>query len=93
MSLSLLEAMAAGLPVVASDIPGNRELVASGECGRLVPPRDPQTLARTLEELLDSPAIARQFGDAARERVQQHYSLEKMARAHLALFERLQGPD
>jgi glycosyltransferase involved in cell wall biosynthesis len=93
MSLSLLEAMAAGLPVVATDIPGNRELVASGECGRLVPPRDPQTLARTLEELLDSPAIARQFGDGARERVQQHYSLEKMAGEHLALFERLQGRD
>lgn len=93
MSLSLLEAMAAGLPVVATDIPGNRELVTEGQTGRLIPPRDPVAMANTLEELLDQPVVAARLGEGARHRVYQQYSLEKMARAHLALFERLQQRD
>jgi glycosyltransferase involved in cell wall biosynthesis len=61
MPLGLLEAMAAGVPVVASDIPGNRSLVRDGETGLLVPPRDPVRLAKALERLAASPTLRRQL--------------------------------
>jgi phosphatidylinositol alpha-mannosyltransferase len=63
--LVLLEAMAAGLPVVASDIPGYRELVP-GEAGRLVPPADPDALAAALEGLLADSELRRRLGEAGR---------------------------
>jgi phosphatidylinositol alpha-mannosyltransferase len=64
----LVEAMAAGLPMVASDIPGYREVVRDGLEGRLVPPRDPPALARAVAELLDDPETAKRFGEAGRSR-------------------------
>jgi glycosyltransferase involved in cell wall biosynthesis len=57
MSLGLLEAMAAGVPVVASNVPGNASLVRDGETGLLVPPRDPLRLASALEALAAAPAL------------------------------------
>lgn len=90
MSLALLEAMAAGLPVVATDIPGNRDLVEDGKTGRLAAPRSPEQLFKIIDELLDNPRQAAALGEAARAKVQAHYSLEKMAREHLDTFERLQ---
>jgi phosphatidylinositol alpha-mannosyltransferase len=64
----LVEAMAAGLPVVASDIPGYREVVRGGVDGLLVPPSDPVALAAALAEVLDDPALAERLGAAGRER-------------------------
>jgi phosphatidyl-myo-inositol alpha-mannosyltransferase len=58
----LLEAMAAGLPVVASDIDGYRDVLTHGREGLLLPPRDPKVLASTLESLLNSPEELAQFG-------------------------------
>ena len=89
MSLSLLEAMAAGLPVVASDIPGNRALVTHGREGLLVPPGDAGGLAAAMTKVLASPALGVELGAAARHRVSENFSLEKMARLHLELIRSL----
>ena len=64
----LVEAMAAGLPVVATDIEGYREVVRDGVEGLLVPPRDPSGLAAALGKVLDEPDLARELAAAGRER-------------------------
>ncbi|MGH9283702.1 MAG: glycosyltransferase family 4 protein, partial [Acidimicrobiales bacterium] len=66
----LVEAMAAGLPVVASDIAGYREVVRAGVDGLLVPPRDPEALAQAIERLLDDPETAKRLAAAGRERAE-----------------------
>ena len=69
MPNSVLEAMASGLPVIASDISGNEELVIPGITGLLVPPGDPNALEDALLDLLSDPVRRKQMGSAARERV------------------------
>jgi phosphatidylinositol alpha-mannosyltransferase len=64
----LVEAMAAGLPVVATDIPGYREVLSDGVEGLLVPPRDPEALAARLVRILTEPGLAARLGEAGRER-------------------------
>jgi phosphatidylinositol alpha-mannosyltransferase len=64
----LVEAMAAGLPVVASDIPGYDEVVADGIDGLLVPPRSPVSLAAAIARVLEDPSLAGRLGEAARAR-------------------------
>lgn len=81
----LIEAMAAGLPVVASAIGGMLELVEDGRNGVLVPPGDDTALANRLEELLTHEAAARQLGDAARTTIESRYSFDRM----IASFEQL----
>lgn len=88
MSVALLEAMAAGLPVVASDIPGNRQLVDHDVHGLLVPAGDQDALAGAIVRAL-SDARCGTWSDAARSRVASDFSLERSAREHLTLFERL----
>ena len=66
--IALVEAMAAGVPVVATDIPGYREVVSDGVEGLLVPPRDPEALAAALVRVLRDPALAARLGEAGRER-------------------------
>ena len=66
--IALVEAMAAGLPVVATDIPGYREVVTDGVEGLLVPPRDPEALAAGLVRVLTEPQLAERLGRAGRER-------------------------
>ena len=68
----LVEAMAAGVPVVATDIPGYREVVTDGVEGLLVPPRDPEALAAGLVRVLSEPDLARRLGEAGRERARQY---------------------
>lgn len=77
LSLSLLEAMAHGLPVVASDAGGNPDLIASGETGLLVPPLEPEAWAAGLERLLGDPGYAVQLGLAARRVVRRDFTLER----------------
>ena len=91
MSLSLLEAMAAGLPVVATDIPGNRDFVADGRHGLLVPAADVDSLSAAVHRLLDEPELAARLGAAARDRAKRRFSLAGMAAEHLRLFEALLG--
>ena len=89
MSVALLEAMAAGLPIVATDIPANRHLVADGQHGLLVPCRDPDALGAAIRRLLDDPELAARLGAAAAERAAGQFSLARMADEHVRLFESL----
>lgn len=89
MSLALLEAMAAGLPSVVSDIPGNRLLVDDGRHGLMVPMKDTAAIEGGIVRLLNDPALAGSLGAAARARVEEHYSHRRMVDANLALFDQL----
>ena len=89
LPLSILEAMAAGLPVVASDVGGVPELVVDGETGLLVPPGDPHALAAAIDRLLDDPDLRRRLGAAGRLRVSEQFDLESTQRAHLDLYRTL----
>ncbi|HMN29275.1 MAG TPA: glycosyltransferase, partial [Caldilineaceae bacterium] len=80
LPLAVLEAMAAGKPVIASAIPGTREAVVDGESGVLVPPADPAALAAAIRQLLADPAQAQRLACAGRVRVQQEFSVEVMVR-------------
>lgn len=87
MSLSLLEAMAAELPLVATDIPGNRTLVTHGEHGTLVAPRDPAALSRAIIDAWERPDRSQKLAAQARRRVTDEFSLAAAARRHLELFD------
>jgi len=89
MSLALLEAMAAGVPAVASDIPGNRQLIAHGRHGLLVPVDNVESLVAAIEHVFAAPDRAAALANAARTLVQRDYSLARMADAHLELFKHL----
>ena len=80
MSLALLEAMAAGLPVIATAVGGTPEVVTDGENGLLIPPRDAEALAGALERLLADPALAQHLGANARAHVREHFSLDRLGR-------------
>ncbi len=86
--VSVLEAMAAGLPVVASRVGGVPEQVVEGETGLLVDPGDPELLAAALERLTDDPALRRRLGVAGRARAEERFDLEPFRRAHLELYSR-----
>ncbi len=86
MSIALLEAMALGIPLVASSIPGNRRIVGDFKHGRLAPPDDPQELARVINEQWAGFDRAFHMSRAARSRVEQEFSIRIVARKHLQLF-------
>lgn len=77
-SNSIMEYMACGLPVVASQSGGNGELVRDGVTGFVVPPRDPRALASKLRLLRDDPGLRARLGTAGRERVASEFTLERM---------------
>jgi glycosyltransferase involved in cell wall biosynthesis len=80
VSLALLEAMAAGRPVIATAVGGLPEVVTDGVTGLLIPPRDADALAEALGRLLANPAWAQQLGANARDHVREHYSLDRLGR-------------
>ena len=86
ISIALLEAMAAGVPVVASDIPGNRSVIEPGVHGLLMPARDVPSIAKAIIAVLSDPRSAAQRAMTARRRVELEFSLDQMARRHLDLF-------
>lgn len=85
-SLALLEAGAAALPIVATDVGGSSEIIRNGETGRLVPPGEPIALAETMLSLLRNPIEARALGTSARRWVEQHGSLDAMAGRYNQLY-------
>jgi glycosyltransferase involved in cell wall biosynthesis len=91
--LTILEAMAAGLPVVATAVGGNPEVVLPNETGLLVPPQSPQMLADAILILLRDPNRARRMGAAGRNRVEQQFDVRKVVGSYEALYERLCGQE
>jgi glycosyltransferase involved in cell wall biosynthesis len=78
LSYSILEAMACGLPVVATDVGGNWELIRDGRGGCLVPPRNPQMLADELLKLISDRELREELGRRARRTAEKEFSLRKM---------------
>ena len=89
LPLSLLEAMRAGLPVVASRVGGVAEAVVPGQTGLLVPPGDEGALAGALEALLEDPGLRVRLGRAGRVRYQQSFGHQEMAGRTLELYRRV----
>lgn len=89
----ILEAMAAGLPVVATDVGGLSEIVKHGETGWLVPPKDIGALADAISHLLTHDAVRLAFGRAGRRRVEDFFSVAAMVEQHERVFLRLLNGD
>lgn len=92
MCNAILEYMSAGLPVVATSVGGNPELVIHGETGLLVPPRNPTALAEALIFLMLNPEAANRMGESGRKRVEEKFTIERMVRdTEETYFELLPG--
>jgi glycosyltransferase involved in cell wall biosynthesis len=89
LPVSILEAMASGLPVVATRVGGIAELVANGETGRLVPSGDVAALTAALNRLLDDPDLRRRMGEAGRRRFREHFEQKIMIGRMDRLYRRL----
>lgn len=91
ISNTILEAMASGLPVLATGVGGNCELVADGDSGLLVPPRDSEGLADAMDRYASDADLRRAHGSAARRRAESRFSLDAMVAAYMALYDELLG--
>jgi|SRR6516162_7102669 glycosyltransferase involved in cell wall biosynthesis len=89
LSLTLLEAMAAGLPIVATAVGGNREVVVEGETGLLVPAKSPQALAHAIRCLLCDPARLLRMGRAARAQVEKEFDMRQVVVKYETLYREL----
>jgi sugar transferase (PEP-CTERM/EpsH1 system associated) len=89
VSNTILEAMATGLPVVATAVGGNPELVINGETGYLVPSADPKSMAQALTEYIKNPSLGKKHGIAGRKRIETEFSIEKMVNSYLGVYDRL----
>ncbi len=92
LSNSIMEAMAAGLSVVASDIAPNRELVVHGQTGYLAPVGDRVAFAQLAERLLVDPVLASQFGTAGRQRIASDFSIARMVNGYAQIYREVVGP-
>ncbi len=89
ISNSILEAMATGLPVIATAVGGNPELVVDGVTGRLVEAGNPVAMANVLAEYLDNRSLIRSHGSQGLRRVVSHFSLDAMVNRYLAVYDEL----
>ncbi len=95
LGTSLLDAMACGKPVVATSAGGIPEVVAGGETGILVPPRNHEAMAQAIVRLLTDAPLRRTMGEAGLARVREHFSAERMVQETLHVYERVttRSPD
>lgn len=84
--LVLAEAMAAGTPIIATDLPVCREVLDSGRCGVLVPPRNPEALAGAIRRVLEDASLRQQITGAAAQRVRVLYDIRLAVDGHVQLF-------
>jgi glycosyltransferase involved in cell wall biosynthesis len=93
ISNTILEAMAAELPVVATDVGGNPELVRPGETGYLFPPGDADALLKALKEYRESPELRRRHGRQGRRAVLEEFSVKRMVSRYEEVWQRLRGEE
>jgi glycosyltransferase involved in cell wall biosynthesis len=89
--ITILEAMAAGKPVIATDVGGCAEAVVDGETGLIVPPENPQALAEAISALISDIERARAMGEAGRSRVEREFTVDRMVEQHLELYQSIIG--
>ena len=89
LSNVLLESMAAGAPVVATDVGGTTEALRDGHSGLLIPPSDPAAMALAIDRLLSNPSLARSFGQSAKHVIAETFSLDRMVAATAEVYEGL----
>ena len=89
MSNSLMEAMSLGKPVIASDIPANRELVVQSETGFLPKLADSVGFMQFMRRLIDEPGLGEKMGQAGRERIRQFFSVQRMVDAYAEIYRSL----
>ncbi len=87
ISNTILEAMASGLPVIATRVGGNPELVLDNETGKLVPAADPDAMAQAIANYALQPELLRQHAQAGRARIEHEYSMDAMVRHYLAVYD------
>ena len=87
MSLSLIEALASGLPIIATDVGNNAELVVNGRNGFLIPAGDPDALAAALRTLIEDPAMRRRFGDSSSAFAGESLEIGSMLKAYQSMYE------
>src|SRR5262245_64019752 len=85
----VMEAMNAAVAVVASDIPGNKELVIDGQTGLLYPVGDTKALSLRLNRLLDDDGLRTSLGQAGQHRVREQFGVENMVHGHVKLYREL----
>jgi glycosyltransferase involved in cell wall biosynthesis len=89
MSNALLEAMACGLPCIASQISGNSDLIIDGENGRLVDCNETDDLVKIIIDMVDDGQQRKQLGEAARQAIEEYYSMEYVAKRYIKLYKAL----
>ena len=89
ISNTILEAMASGLPVIATDVGGNADLVSAGATGTLVPAADPEAMAREIVRLAMAPTQASQMGASGRTVIERKFSMEAMVAAYQGTYDKL----
>ncbi len=92
LPLVIIEAMAAGKPVIATAVSGIPEVVADGETGLLIPPGRPDLLAQAMLRLADDPALVHHMGEAGRQRAARHFSAASFTQAVAGFYGRMLGP-
>ena len=91
LSNSILEAMRAGLPIVASNVPGNRDLLENGINGLLFEKGNPEDLAKNLLYLMNEANMARKMVENNLERINKYFTIEKMIDKHICFYKTLIG--
>lgn len=87
ISISILEAMSVYLPVVATDVGGNREVVVDGQTGWIVPPNDPEKMARAMLSLIRDRSLSLEMGHKGFERVKEEFNIEQTIKTYEKIFQ------